>query len=98
MNLAPSVVIDSREPEIQDDVHFGASFNADQFIGDGDGQKEEAGLFLTGTIIVQHSVMAPPALDPVFHQMTPTQNAILDEVLLLELFKDLECLAAGTQS
>ena len=64
-----SVVIDSREPQIQDDVHFGASINADQFVGDRDGQKEEAGFFLTGAIIVQHSVVTTPTLDSVLYQM-----------------------------
>ena len=41
--------------------------------------------------------MTTPALDPVFHQMAAPQNAVLNEILLLELFENLKCLTLGAQ-
>ena len=91
------IPIDRRDPQIQQNVHFGTFLRAHQLYGGGDGQEKEAGFFLTWAVVVQHGVVAVPIYDFVLYKVPPPQQRVLDEVAVLKGVQHLQRPAAGAQ-
>ena len=83
----------------QQDIHFRAAAGADQFCCNHSRHKEKARIFLTGAVIVQHSIMFFPVADLVFDYFPTVKEKIGDKMAFLQLIQDGDGLAlkAGTE-